>query len=104
MTGLIIWAVIAIRSRNVFQQSASMVRAYAIAQGASTQTVIGIAWIIATGSEAMGPCRDGLMILAWVLNLLAAEIFIRLTLGPPRRRRTNSSLRTTRPLTPGNET
>jgi uncharacterized membrane protein len=104
MIGLIIWAVIAIRSRNVFQHSASMVRAYAIAQGASTQTVMGIAWIIAVGSEAMGPLRDGLMIFAWVLNLLAAEIFIRSMLRPPKRRRKNSSLPTITPSTPRNET
>lgn len=90
MVGLIIWAVIAIRSRNVFQHSASMVRAYAIAQGASTQSVLGIAWLIAVGSEAMGPLRDGLMIFAWVLNLLVAEIFIRSKLRPPKRRRRNS--------------
>ena len=103
MVGLIIWAVIAIRSRNVFQHSASMVRAYAIAQGASTQSVMGIAWIIAVGSEAMGPLRDGLMIFAWVLNLLAAEIFIRSKLRPPKRRRRNSSPPTITPSTPRNE-
>ncbi|MEH6834029.1 MULTISPECIES: DUF2306 domain-containing protein [Falsihalocynthiibacter] len=85
MIGLIIWAVIAIRSRNIFQHSASMVRAYAIAQGASTQTVVGITWIIAVGSEAMGPLRDGLMIFAWVFNLLVAEILIRSTLKPEKR-------------------
>ncbi|MEY8118054.1 DUF2306 domain-containing protein [Falsihalocynthiibacter sp. BN13B15] len=85
MIGLIIWAVIAIRSRNVFQHSASMVRAYAIAQGASTQAVVGIAWIVAVGSEAMGPLRDGLMIFAWVFNLLVAEILIRSTLKPEKR-------------------
>ncbi len=56
MIGLIVWAVVAIRAKEVFQHSASMVRAYAIGQGASTQTVIGIAWIIAIGSEAMAPC------------------------------------------------
>lgn len=104
MIGLIIWAVIAIRSRNIFQHSASMVRAYAIAQGASTQTVFGIAWIIAVGSEAMGPLRDGLMIFAWVINLLAAEIFIRSMLRSPKRRRRNSSSPTYTPSTSGNET
>ncbi len=104
MIGLIIWAVIAIRSRNLFQHSASMVRAYAIAQGASTQTVVGIAWIIAAGSEAMGPLRDGLMISAWVLNLVAAEIIIRSLLRPPKRQRKNSSLPTIPPSTTRNET
>ena len=86
MIALIIWAVIAIRSRKLFQHSALMVRAYAIGQGASTQTVLGIAWISAVGSEVMGPLRDGLMIFAWVVNLLAAEIFIRAMLRPPKSR------------------
>jgi uncharacterized membrane protein len=104
MIGLIIWAVIAIRSRNVFQHGASMVRAYAIGQGASTQTVLGIAWIIAVGSEAMGPLRDGLMIFAWVVNLIAAEIFIRSMLSPPKRQQKHSSLPTVTASTPRNET
>ena len=103
MIGLIIWAVIAIRSRNVFQHGASLVRAYAIGQGASTQAFFGIAWIIAVGSEAMGPLRDGLMVFAWVVNLLAAEIFIRAKLRPPKRRQKRSSLPHSRPSTPRNE-
>ncbi|UWR25738.1 DUF2306 domain-containing protein [Sulfitobacter sp. S223] len=103
MVGLIIWAVIAARSLNVLQHSASMVRAYAIGQGASTQTVLGISWIIAVGSEAMGPLRDGLMIFAWVVNLLAAEIFIRAMLRPPKRRQKHSSLPPVRPSIPRNE-
>ncbi|SPH21042.1 hypothetical protein ASD8599_01783 [Ascidiaceihabitans donghaensis] len=86
MIALIIWAVIAIRSRKSFHHSASMVRAYAIGQGASTQTFLGVAWIIAVGSEAMGPLRDGLMIFAWMVNLLGAEIFIRRVLRSPQRR------------------
>jgi len=104
MTGLIIWAVIAIKSRNAFQHGASMVRAYAIGQGASTQAVMGIAWIIAVGSEAVGPLRDGLMIFAWVLNLLAAEVFIRTMLRPPKRRRKNQSPPTLLQSKPRNET
>jgi hypothetical protein len=88
MVGLIIWAIVAVRARKIFQHSAALVRAYAIGQGASTQAVVGISWIIAVGSEAMGPLRDGLMIFAWALNLLAAEIFIRSMLSPPKHRRT----------------
>jgi len=104
MIGLIIWAVIAIRSRNVFQHGASMVRAYAIGQGASTQTILGIAWIIVVGSEAMGPLRDGLMIFAWVVNLLGAEIFIRAKLKPPKHRQKHTSLPTIRPSPARHET
>ena len=104
MIALIIWGVIAIGFRNVFQHSASLVRANAIAQGASTQTVLGIAWIIVVGSEAMGPLRDGLMIFAWMVNLLAAEIFIRAMLRQPKYRQKHSSLPPIRPSTPRNET
>lgn len=77
MIGLIVWAVITIRVRDVFRHAASMLRAYAIAQGASTQAVLGIGWIVFVGSEAMGPLRDGLMTFAWGLNLLVAEILIK---------------------------
>lgn len=92
MVGLIVWAVVAIKSRDTFQHSASMLRAYAIGQGASTQAFIGIAWIIMAGSEALGPLRDGLMVFAWMLNLLVAEILIRSTLRPSKRLRSRSSL------------
>jgi hypothetical protein len=51
----------------------------------------------------MGPLRDGLMIFAWVVNLLAAEIFIRAMLRPPKRQQEHSSLPPIRPSTPKNE-
>ena len=73
---LIVWAVIAIRSRDR-SHTTSMLRAYAIGQGASTQTVMGIAWIIVVGSEATGSVRDVIMISAWnSLNLAIAEVLI----------------------------
>ena len=73
---LIGWAVIAIRSRDRFRHTASMLRAYAIGQGASTQTVMGIAWIVFAGSEASGSMRDVIMLSAWILNLAVAEVLI----------------------------
>ena len=73
---LIVWAVIAIRSRDRFRHITSMLRAYAIGQGASTQTVMGIAWIVLAGSEATGSVRDVIMISAWILNLAIAEVLI----------------------------
>lgn len=82
MIGLICWAVIAIRSRNIFQHSASMLRAYAIGQGASTQSFLGLGWIIASGTEPLGPLRDGMMVFAWALNLLVAEYLIGKFLAP----------------------
>ena len=85
MIGFIGWAVIAIRSRNIFLHSALMLRAYAIGQGASTQTILGIGRMIVAGTEAMGPLRDGLMVSAWGLNLLVAEVFIWKPLSSPAR-------------------
>jgi hypothetical protein len=76
MVLLIIWAIIAIKSRNVFQHSGAMLRAYAIGQGASTQAFLGIGWIIVTGAEATGAEREFIMISAWGVNLLLAEVLI----------------------------
>ena len=59
-----------------------MLRAYAIGQGASTQAFLGIAWIIVFGTEPLGPLRDGMMVFAWMLNLLLAECLIRRFLLP----------------------
>ena len=85
MIGFIVWAVLAIRSRNVFQHSALMSRAYAIGLGASTQTFIGISWMILVGTEATGPLRDVLMVSAWAINLLIAEVLIWTVLAPRHR-------------------
>ncbi len=76
MLGLILWAVIAIRLRNIARHSAAMIRAYAIGQGASTQAVFGISVMVLFGTELMGPLRDILMLAAWGLNLLIAEALI----------------------------
>lgn len=82
MLGFIGWAVVAIRSRNILQHSAFMLRAYAIGQGASTQTVLGISWIVILGTDPLGPARDALMVSAWGVNLLAAEVLIWCLLRP----------------------
>ena len=76
MVGLIAGAVVAIRSGNIFRHGALMLRAYAIGQGASTQTFLGIGWIVVFGTELLGPLRDGMMVFAWALNLLMAEFLI----------------------------
>lgn len=76
MIGLIAWAVMAIRNRNHYQHSACMLRAYAIGLGASTQTFVGIGWMIFAGIEPQGLLRDFLMVFSWAINLLAAEWLI----------------------------
>lgn len=85
MIFFIVWSILAIRSRNTSRHSAFMLRAYAIAQGASTQTFIGIGWLIFFGTEATGPLRDAIMVFAWVVNLLIAEVFIWTMLTPKQR-------------------
>ncbi len=82
MFGLIMWAIIAIRSCNIIAHRAAMLRAYAIGQGASTQAMLGIGWIVAVGTEPLGPLRDAMMVLAWCLNLLMAELLIIKILAP----------------------
>lgn len=88
MIGLIAWAVTAIRNRNHYQHSACMLRAYAIGLGASTQTFVGIGWMIFTGFESQGLMRDSLMVFSWAINLLAAEWLIRKFLRRRTRRTT----------------
>ena len=76
MIGCIAWAVVAVRSRNISGHRAAMLRAYAIGQGASTQSILGIAWIVTQGTEPLGLARDSMMVSAWVLNLVAAELVV----------------------------
>ncbi len=85
MLVLIARALRAMQTRNVSRHSAAMLRAYAIGQGASTQTVIGISWVLITGTEPLGLLRDLQMVSAWVLNLLLAEYLIRRYAVPRRR-------------------
>jgi len=82
MAGLIVWSVAAIRARNIGAHSAAMLRAYAIGQGASTQTFLGIGWMVSLGSEPLGVERDVMMIFAWLINLLIAELVIRTMFSP----------------------
>lgn len=76
MIGLIGWSVLAVRARNFCKHGALMLRAYAIGQGASTQALFGIGWIIILGTEPTGMQRDILMVLCWLLNILVAEIIV----------------------------
>jgi len=76
MIGYIGWAVVAARFRNISGHRAAMLRAYAIGQGASTQSILLIAWIVIQGTEPLGLARDSMMVSAWVLNLVAAELVV----------------------------
>jgi len=82
MFGAIVCAVVAIRSRNLPRHRATMLRAYAIGQGASTQTMLFLIVMAVSGAELLGFPRDVLMVLAWGINIAIAEILIRRTFAP----------------------
>jgi uncharacterized membrane protein YozB (DUF420 family) len=65
-----------ILQRDVRRHEAWMIRAYALAQGAGTQVLVLLPWMLLSG-ESGGVTRDVLMTLAWVINLAAAESIIR---------------------------
>lgn len=76
MVGLIAWAILAIRSGNIAAHRAAMLRAYAIGQGAATQTALFLIAIIAFGTEPLGLARDMVMVGAWAINIAFAQILI----------------------------
>lgn len=84
MLGLIVWSMMAIRARDMRAHGASMLRAYAIGQGASTQALLGLGWMAVIGTEPLASTRDGLMIAAWGLNLTVAELMISRLFAPRR--------------------
>ena len=73
---LILLAIQKIREGHARSHGAAMLRAYAIGQGASTQTVLGILFLIAVGEDAVGLPRDVIMVAAWLINLLIAQAII----------------------------
>ena len=91
MVAFIAWAVVAIRSRNLAAHRAAMLRAYAIAQGASTQTALGLIAMIFFGTELLGVSRDLVMVAAWAINIGVAEVLIHRFFGTRRSRATISS-------------
>lgn len=82
MVALIAWSVVAIRSRDVAAHRAAMLRAYAIGQGASTQTAFFLIAMALFDTEPLGISRDILMVGAWVINLAATELLIRRAFAP----------------------
>ncbi len=66
----------AVLKRRFGQHRSSMIRAYALGQGAGTQVLVSIPFLVTAG-EPSGLTRDILMTLAWVINVFAAEWIIR---------------------------
>lgn len=77
MLAWIVYGITAIRNRNMDSHRASMMRGYALGQGASTQAFVGITWMLISGTEATGFLRDVLMTSAWLINLSVTEYLIR---------------------------
>ncbi len=72
MTAYILLGVAAVFKKRFVQHRAWMIRAYALGQGAGTQVLITIPWVLTVG-EPSGLTRDILMTLAWVINIIVAE-------------------------------
>lgn len=75
MVAFILLGVFRILLKRISQHQAWMIRAYALGQGAGTQVLISIPWLISVGEPA-GLVRDVLMTVAWMINIVVAEWFI----------------------------
>ena len=74
----------AIRRRDIARHRAWMIRGYAIAQGAGTQALIGIPWLLITGKSAEGFGKIVLLTAGWLINIALAERIIRRRMTPQR--------------------
>lgn len=65
-------AVSSILKKRVIKHQAFMIRAYALGQGAGTQVLITLPWLLSVG-EPEGFTREILMSAAWVVNIAVGE-------------------------------
>jgi uncharacterized membrane protein len=72
MIAFLLLGLSSILKKRIEQHKAWMIRAYALGQGAGTQVLITIPWLLTIG-EPMGFTRDILMSLAWGINILVGE-------------------------------
>jgi len=68
-------AVDAFKAGDIASHRAWMIRAFALGQGAGMQVVVLLPWMLLIGKPSMLQ-RDVLMSLAWLINLLVAELAI----------------------------
>ncbi|MFZ5891024.1 MAG: DUF2306 domain-containing protein [Myxococcota bacterium] len=76
MVACIIIAWRSILQRDVARHEAFMIRAYALGQGAGTQVLVLLPWMLASGQSG-GLTRDLLMTLSWLINAVVAEVIIK---------------------------
>mgnify|MGYP005986316179 FL=1 len=69
-------AVSSILKKRVIKHQAFMIRAYALGQGAGTQVLITLPWLLSVG-EPEGFTREILMSAAWVVNIAVGEWVIK---------------------------
>ena len=72
MAAYILLGLTAVLKKRIAQHQAWMMRAYALGQGAGTQVLITIPWLLTVG-EPSGVTRDILMTVAWIANIVVAE-------------------------------
>ena len=84
MVVFILLGLASIRNKHIVLHHSSMVRAYALGLGASTQTLLGLAWIVLLQQEPTGLTRDLMMTAAWIINIIIAERVIQKLNGKPR--------------------
>lgn len=71
----IFMAVTAVKGDDIATHRAWMIRAFALGQGAGMQVVVLLPWMLLIGKPSILQ-RDVLMSLAWLINLLVAEMVI----------------------------
>ena len=77
LAGSLVLGYIAIRHRDFAAHRAWMIRGYAVAQGAGTQALIGIPWLLIAGQPAEYLPRTLMLTAGWVINVAVAELIIR---------------------------
>lgn len=97
MVAALVAGFLAIRRRDITRHRAWMMRGYAIAQGAGTQALLHLPWIVVLGPAPTGLGRALLLGAGWMINLAVAEWFIRRrTVSLPSAARTRAVLVETR--------
>lgn len=76
MTASIVLGVNAVLKKKINRHRAWMARGYALGQGAGTQVLVMIPWMVVVGEEPGGLARDVLMSVAWVINLAVVELVL----------------------------
>ena len=72
----IVLGLVAILRRDIAHHRAWMIRGYALGQGAGTQAITGLLWVLIFGTQG-AYTKAWLMGASWVINLIVAEWIIR---------------------------